>query len=217
MAKRRSRLGGILGGLLASSVLAGCSILTPYPEVPRDAERGGQTQADLDATLSSIPGLTFATASGSEPNVKGNTGYTFALALDPDYEIADVGALVDFLVASAWSVRTGYMPNSTIDISITVGPEPAELVDLVAGGEEAGWVPAESQPHGLDTDDGGSARDDNPDGYTKLTVWIDSHNVTDPSTDTRGAVANRDRLGEWPGSVPALPTDAVVPRSTPSP
>lgn len=206
----------MLWGLLAAMVLAGCTA-TPDPKIPHDAEAGGQTQSQLDAELASIVGLTVTSAAGSRPNVKGNTGYAYALVIDPAYEVADVAGLVDFLVASAWSVREGYMPNSTIDISVSVGAEPTELVDLVDGAEQAGWVPEGSQPHGLDPSNGGSERQFNPGGTTKVTIWIDSQNVSDPSSDTRGAVANRERLGDWPGDVPELPAGLIVPRGSTTP
>ena len=202
----------VLGGLLATASLGGCS-LQAYPEIPRFAESGGQTQADLDATLATIPGLTFTDASGSKPNAKGNTGYSFDMTLDPAYEIADAPALVDFLVLSAWSVRDGYMPNTTIEISLDGGPLATDKVNLVKAGEDSGWVPVGSQLDRMTPETGGSAPEF-ANGYSNVSVWLTIDGVNPSTAEKRGATANRDRLGDWPGAAPELPTDIVVPRAT---
>ncbi|WP_147441635.1 hypothetical protein [Mycetocola lacteus] len=184
--------------LVAALSLTGCvPNADPYPEIPRFAKSGGQTQAELDAKLSSIEGLNFTEAAGSQPNVKGNTGYGFRFELDPAYRITDPVALVDFLVESAWSVRDGYMPNTTVEIRFT-GVH-ADQIDLVTVGEEAGWVPPGSLSK-FGVDEG---------GHSALSVWISNTGSRDSE---RGGVANRERLGKWPGDAPAVPENLVVPR-----
>jgi hypothetical protein len=207
----------VLGGVLAVVLLSGCMTLTPYPEIPRYAKSGGQTQAQLDATLKTISGITFTDASGGSPNVKGNTGYAFTLKVKPGYQVADAAKLVDFLVRSAWSVRDGWMPNTTIEISIEAGLAPATSIDLVAGAEQMGWVPVGSQAHGIGLNDGGSAPEFDPDHYTSVSVWVNSDEAVQRKSDPNGAVANRKSLGKWPGAVPMLATGIVVPRPTATP
>lgn len=204
--RRKGRLAAV--GIIAAITLSGCTVQS-YPEIPRFAESGGQTQDQLDASLESIPGLTVERATGSEPNTKGNTGYSFDLVLGSSHEIADAPALIDFLVESAWSVRDGYMPNTSVEIRLDAGPLPTDKVDIVAAAEQAGWVPVGSQAHRMTPDDGGSAPEfDN--GTTSVTVWLDSDRVR--GDDKRGAVTNRERLGEWPGTAPKLPAGLTVPR-----
>jgi hypothetical protein len=181
-----------------AAFLTGC-LAEPYPEIPRNAESGGQTLAELRATLDGIPGLIVEKAEGSEPNVKGNTGFGYTLAVEPDHRVADTMALLDFLVESAWSVRDGYLPNTSIEIRLSVSPE--DELDLVPAAEEAGWV-----PEGVLT-----SRGPGDDGHTSVSVW------TGDSTDfdaTNGGLANRDRLGTWPGPAPEVPADMIVPRTT---
>ncbi|WP_147441631.1 hypothetical protein [Mycetocola lacteus] len=190
-----------LGGsviLVAALSLTGCvPTSNPYPEIPRFAKSGGQTQAELNAKLATIPGLKFQKSSGGKPNVKGNTGFTFHFELDSGYRIADPAGLVDYLSRSAWSVRDGYMPNSAIYIECLCNV--ADNLDLVVAGEDAGWVPKDSQLH----------RGPAENGYTDVNVWVSADNT---SSERRGAVANRERLGTWPGDAPAVPENLVVPR-----
>ncbi|MFZ4841259.1 hypothetical protein ACL9RE_02115 [Mycetocola saprophilus] len=184
--------------LVAALSLTGCvPTADPYPEIPRFAKSGGQTQAELDAKLSSIEGLRFTEAAGSKPNVKGNTGYGFRFELDPAYRITDPVALVDFLVESAWSVRDGYMPNTTVEFDF-IGVR-SDQIDLLTVGEQAGWVPVGSQSKF------GVAEN----GYSSLSVWISNTGSRDSE---RGGVANRERLGKWPGDAPDVPKNLVVPR-----
>lgn len=178
----------IVGGLVALLILAGCT----FPEgVPRNAPSGGQTQAELDAKLATIPGLFFEKASGSTPNVKGNTGYGYRLTLDPDYRITDPEGLVDFLVRSAWSVRDGYQPNTEIKIALFGVPE--DNLNLGIVGEQSGWVPVGAR----------SIIDVADNGYTSATVSVN----TRPGhyAAVGGGVANREELGPWPGDAPELP------------
>jgi len=193
---------------LAVFVLSGC-VPDPNAETPSFAESGGQTQAELDATLATIDGLVVSNASGSEPNAKGNTGYGYDIALDAGYEIADVPGLIDFLVDSAWSVRDGYMPNTTVRISLDAGPLPDDKIDVVDAAETAGWVPEGSQSHGIGDDGGSMPEYDN--GSTSVDIWLAIENSSDRA-DERGAFVNRDRLGDWPGDPAELPQGLIVPR-----
>lgn len=187
----------VVVGLVALLGLAGCS-LDPYPEIPRDAPSGGQTQAELDATLAGIPGLTVEDAAGSKPNLKGNTGYGFDLILDPGYEVADGVALVDFLVESAWSVRTGYMPNTTI--AVRFSGVPGDDFNATIAAIDGGWIPEGSQ----------TVRPISEQGWSSAQVWL---NIDGSRAVHLGAIANRERIGEWPGDVPEFPADAIVPRT----
>ena len=201
----------VLGGLVASLTLGGCSP-QPVVEIPHDAASGGQTQSQLDETLSGIAGLEFTKAEGSRPNVARATGYTYELTLDPGYEIADAPALVDFLVLSAWSVRDGYQPNTTIEIRLDAGPSASDKIDIVAAAEESGWVPVGSQSHRIGEDGGSDPEFAN--GTTSVSIWLDNSNPDSPSTQKDGSVANRERLGEWPGDAPTLADDVVISRTT---
>jgi hypothetical protein len=205
----RSRRLSVIAALVAVIAFSGCTAAA-HPEIPRFAESGGQTQAELDRTLARIPGLVFTEAEGSAPNVKGKTGYGYRIVLDPDHEIADLPALIDFLVASAWSVRDGYMPNATIEIGLDAGPLPSDKVDVVKAAEVAGWVPVGSQSHRIGDDGGSSPEFDS--GSTSVSVWLDIDTLSARRAASRGSTANRERLGEWPGPAVALPDGVVVPR-----
>lgn len=191
--------------------LAGCS-LEAYPEIPRFAKSGGQTQAELDAKLATIAGLVFTNASGSEPSMKGATGYGFDIELDPAYEIADLPGLIDFLAVSAWSVRDGYMPNATIAIGLDAGPELSDKMDIVAAAEIAGWVPVGSQTHYFGEDGGSSPELGN--GWSSVEIELAIDGVSEELAEKRGAPANRERLGDWPGNAVEPPVGLVVPRTT---
>lgn len=205
----RSRRLSVVAAIVAVVALSGCTS-NAYPEIPRFAKSGGQTQAELDRTLATIPGLVFTKAEGSQPNAKGNTGYEYDIALDPGYMIADVPALIDFLVASAWSVRDGYMPNTTIEIKLDAGLLPSDKIDVVEAAEVAGWVPVDSQSHRIGDDGGSSPELDN--GSSRVGVWVDSETVSARRAAARGSIVNRKRLGEWPGPVAVVPDGLVVPR-----
>ncbi|WP_271985879.1 hypothetical protein [Pseudoclavibacter terrae] len=177
--------------LLASTVLSGCG--PAYPEIPRDAETGGQTLVELEDTLNSIEGLTFSDVGGSDPNIKGNTGFGMKVTLEEGYQLANPGALLVFLTESAWSVRDGYMPNIAVEIRYT-GPVD-DGIDMTAVGIETGWVPSTSStPGGADN------------GFTSVSVP-----VADSATE-KGVPENAVRLGPWPGDVPEVPTGMVVER-----
>lgn len=185
------RLAALATALVASTLLSGCG--PAYPEIPRDAETGGQTLAELEETLDSIEGLTFSDVGGSAPNVKGNTGFEVNVALQDGYQLANPGALIVFLTESAWSVRDGYMPNIAVEIRY-MGPVEDD-VDLTTVGIETGWASSSSSTPGVA---------DN--GFTRVSIP-----VADYATK-KGVPENALRLGPWPGDVPEVPTGMVVER-----
>ncbi|WP_261166944.1 hypothetical protein [Microbacterium sp. Marseille-Q6965] len=157
-------------------------------QIPHDAPSGGQTLAQMQESLTEIPGLTITTPGGGTPNVKGNTGYDFTVEVQPGHAIVDGPALVDFLVRSAWSVRDGWMPNA--QISISVQAEPGSGFDIGPTAAEGGWV----APRDWVVSDS---------GYSRVPIPVD---------ESKGA-ENRERLGPWPGEVPAVPANVTAPAS----
>lgn len=172
--------------LVAASILAltGCAIGGggAGEGIPHDAASGGQTLAEMRESLDALPGISVSEITGGDrPNVKGNTGYAVALEVEPGYAIADGAALVDFVVASVWSVREGYMPNARIDISVrTSSPEG---FDVAAAAQQAGWV-----------QDAATA----PSAYSSASIEV-------AESKEQGA-RNVERLGSWPGAAPELPS-----------
>lgn len=168
---------------VAASViaLAGCAMGGgggSAPDVPHDAASGGQTLAEMRDSLGAVPGLLVTDVVGGErPNVKGNTGYALSLEVEPGYAVADGAALVDFVVASVWSVREGYMPNARIDIRVRT-PEAAPF-DVAAAAADAGWT---------------SAGTTAPSTYSSVAI--------DLSADKEQGGRNLERLGSWPGDAP---------------
>lgn len=168
--------------------LAACTS-APGSEIPHDAKSGGQTLAEMQKAVRAIPGLDIDAGGGGRPNIKGNTGYAFEITLDPAYEIVDGPALVEFLARSAWSVREGYLPSATIDI--TVISDKARPFDVRAAAEHAGWAThwAVTPKNGLST--------------------ISIYTYADAEQGSEAQVAqgkkNRARLGPWPGPVPSIP------------
>lgn len=186
----------IVGALAVSLVLTGCTF---EETIPRNAPSGGQTQAELDAKLVTIPGLIFEKALGSKPNIKGNTGYGYRITLDPNYRITDPERLLDFLVESAWSVRDGYQPNT--DVSISLFGVPEDDLNLGIVGEQSGWVPVGGRTI-LDVADNGS---------TSVTVSVNARSGR--YAESGGGAANLERLGPWPGDAPELPVGLTELRS----
>lgn len=174
--------------LTASAVVVSVLALTgcmgggqPQPELPHDAPSGGQTLSEMRSVLGSIDGIRVSDVTGGgKPNVKGNTGYSVTLDVADGYTIIDGAALVDFVVASVWSVREGYMPNATIDIRVRM-PQGGAF-DVAAAAASAGWV---------------SGASTNPRAFSSVPVPMS------PSKE-QGA-SNLERLGDWPGAVPAVP------------
>ena len=109
--------------------------------------------------------------------------------------MADGAALVDFFVESAWSVRDGFMPNCTVDLRMVVQPGDEFNIELAA--IDAGWIPRESVIP-FPTSEG---------GFSSAQVWVDLENTR---AESRGAVANVERLGPWPGDAPVFPEGVIV-------
>jgi len=152
-------------------------------DIPHDAISGGQTLSEMRAAVSDIPGLSIDVGGGEGPNVKGNTGYDIAVTVSPGYRITDGPALITFLTESVWSVREGYMPNA--QISITVKDDAGSGFDASFAAAAAGWIePREPVP--------------------------DSHGFTVANINVRDGSPARQRLGDWPGDVPAVPTDVTA-------
>jgi len=174
--------------IAAAIVISGIAALSACTqarrdEVPHNAPAGGQTLSEMQAAVSDIPGISVDIAGGGPPNVKGNTGYALAVTVDPGYRITDGPALISFLIESAWSVRDAYMPNA--EISVSVKDETDSSFDASAAASEAGWI----EP--LDPPPGGA-------GFTIAAV------------DIRDGSPARQRLGDWPGDVPAVPTNVTA-------
>lgn len=163
------------------------------PEASQPAPTGGQTLAQLTTTLDEIDGLTFSNVGGSEPNIKGNTGFTFQVRLDPDYRLVDPAGLVEYLAEAAWSVNDNPMPNTDVQISYFGAPK--DGINLAEEARTAGWI-APGKPF-ADTSNGSSL------------VAIP---VSDYAAD-QGVPENAERLGPWPGAVPTPPDDLVIPRT----
>ncbi|MDR6120116.1 hypothetical protein QE370_003300 [Aeromicrobium sp. SORGH_AS981] len=162
--------------------LTGCGQARRH-DIPHDAPSGGQTLSEMRAAVSDIPGLSIDVGGGEGPNVKGNTGYDIAVTVSPGYRIMDGSALVTFLTESAWSVREGYMPNA--QISITVKDDAGSGFDAAAAAAAGGWIePRAPVP--------------------------DSHGFTVVNVNVRDGSPARQRLGDWPGDVPAVPTDVTA-------
>ncbi|GAA3937883.1 hypothetical protein [Microbacterium soli] len=174
----------VVAGVLA---LAGCTAAGPSrSDAPHDAPSGGQTLGEMRELLGSIDGIRVSDIRGGErPNVKGNTGYSIALDVSDGYTVIDGAALVDFVVTAVWSVREGYRPNATIDIRVRM-PEGGAF-DVAAAAASAGWV--------ADASTGASA-------FSTVTVPL--------SAAKEQGASNLTRLGDWPGAVPAIPTDVTA-------
>lgn len=184
-AKRWFALSAVAVGVLA---LTGCAIggASSESDVPHDAASGGQTLSEMRDSFDALPGIVVSDiVGGDKPNVKGNTGYAVALEVEPGYAIADGAALVDFVVASVWSVREGYMPNARIDISVRTSSGGG--FDVAAAAAQAGWA------QGATT---------TPSSYSSAAI-----EVTDSKDQGN---RNLERLGSWPGDAPEVPTGVTV-------
>ena len=178
--------------LPAALGIAGCTGQQTADPQAGTAGRG-QTLSELTTALDDVEGLTFSDVGGSEPNVKGNTGFTVRVALDPAYELVDPAALVDFLVEAAWSVDDGPVPNTTIEIAYL--GVPGDDVDLGAAAQQSGWLAPEAR-----------TRQVAPNGYSMATVPVADYAVD------QGVPETVDRLGPWPGEAPAVPGGLTAPR-----
>lgn len=178
----------VAAALLSLSACAG----PEAPDAPTTSPPGGQTRAELIDTLDGIAGLSFSGVEGSEPNIKGNTGFAFQVRLEPDYRLADPAGLVEFLAESAWSVNDDPMPNTTVEINYTGASD--DQIDLAAVARAEGWL----APSG-----GGAGAA--PNGFSRVVIP-----VADYATE-QGVPENVDRLGPWPGTVPETPANLVLP------
>lgn len=172
--------------------VAACS--GPESTDPQAGTAGrGQTLSELTTALDDIDGLTFSDVGGSEANVKGNTGFTVRVTLDPEYELVDPAALVDFLVEAAWSVADGPMPNTTVEI-MYLGI-PGDDTDVGAAAQQSGWLAADARTGQV-----------SPDGSSMVSVPVADYAVD------QGVPETVDRLGPWPGEPPAVPDGLTTPR-----
>lgn len=181
-----------MAALPAALPLASCA--GPEPSGAGDATAArGQTSAELVSILDDIDGLTFSGVGGSATNVKGNTGFTVEVTLEPGYALEDPTALVTFLTEAAWSVNDSAMPTTTVEISYH--GMPGEGIDLAASAQEDGWVASDTQT--------GTVA---PNGFSRVSIPVADHAVD------QGVPETVDRLGEWPGEPPAVPDGLTSPR-----
>ena len=191
---RRRPAQAALVALIATAALGIAACTGPQStDPPGDASGRGQTLAELTRTLDEIDGLTFTAVGGSEPNVKGNTGFVVRVALDPEYELVDTAALVDFLVEAAWSVNDDPMPNTTVEIAYL--GIPGDDTDVGAAARESGWLAP-----------GARTGQVAPNGSSMVSVPVADYAVD------QGVPETVDRLGPWPGPAPAVPEDLTAPR-----
>lgn len=180
---------------LAAPVLLGLSACAATDTTtPQDGTaRGGQTLAELTETLGGIEGLTFSGVDGSERNVKGNSGFTVDVTLEPGYQLDDPQALVTFLTEAAWSVDDRTMPNTTVEI--VYHGDPGDAVDLGEAAHQAGWLADEARTGEVA-----------PNGVSMVGIPVADYAVD------QGMPETVDRLGEWPGEPPAVPDGLTSPR-----
>lgn len=183
--------------------LSGCTgVLNQNPYgIPHHAESGGQTKAELEEKLNNIPGLTLVELRTSPPNIKGYTGYNVSLELSNDYHINDPVALLDYITLSVWSVRDAWMPNATIMINLVGGCD--EPINLRQVAVDAGWM-LSSPPTQKEND--AICDEYNKNGWSSVSIVVDETRLED-------GVFNKERLGDWPGEVPALPENMVIPKN----
>lgn len=175
--------------MLGLSACAGTDTTPPQDETSGD----GQTLAELTQTLDGIEGLTFSRVDGSERNVKGNSGFTVDVTLDPGYQLDDPEALVTYLVEAAWSVEDRTMPNTTVEIGYQ--GIAGDGIDLGEAAKQSGWVSREAR-----------TGDVSPDGFSRVSIPVADYAVDN------GVPETVDRLGEWPGEPPAVPDGLTSPR-----
>lgn len=132
-------LTALAAGILLA--LTACAVPAPTPRetIPHDADTG-QTMAEAREAIDAVPGISVTGfAGGGPPNVKGNTGYSVQIAIDPGYTVLYGDLLVDYIVRNVWSVGEGYMPNTQIQISArTADGEP--FFDLSTAGVGSAWM-----------------------------------------------------------------------------
>ena len=183
-----------LTALSVATVLGLSACATTDTTPPQDETSGdGQTLAELTQTLDGIEGLTFSRVDGSDRNIKGNSGFTVDVTLDPGYQLDDPEALVTYLVEAAWSVEDRTMPNTTVEIGYQgiVG----DGIDLGEAAKQSGWVASEAR-----------TGDVSPQGFSRVSIPVADYAVDN------GVPETVDRLGEWPGEPPAVPDGLTSPR-----
>lgn len=167
-------------------------------DFPHDAPSGGQTALEAEETIAALPGVASVEVTpktDNTPNIKGNVGRTVKVALDEEFHVVDGPAVVDFLLATLWSIREGYMPNAAMDIVFTANP--ADEFSIEQAAIDSGWK------------DPGTVPPVGENGVSMARVLIQPEGGS-----SRGRAAeNSERLGPWPGEVPNAPTGAIVPRS----
>ena len=177
-------------------VLTACSLPSgKNPNYPHDAPVGGQTIVEMEQSVVALPGIESVETQGHNSlNIKGNTGRHIKVVIEPGYVVADEEAFATFLVESLWSVREGYMPNASLQLSITANPE--DEFSIGAAVIAAGW--REPDAH---------TRPPTDEGWSSTAV-----DVSERTSGSQWGIKNLERLGDWPGTVPEPPTDALVPR-----
>jgi hypothetical protein len=129
-AMRRRRLHLLAAALLlaaGSVAVAGC---TAQPA-------GGQSVANAQKALARIPGVAHADVH-DKTDMSGFTKYytpEVTVALDDGYRIADLPALTDFLIRTAWSVN-----DRKPHISLSVEIDSAGELNLAAAAASGGWL-----------------------------------------------------------------------------
>lgn len=172
---------------LAASLVAltSCSATSPDDDIPHD-DPAGQTLDEARAAIEEIPGITVTEfAGGGEPNVKGNTGYSMSLDIEPGYTVVKGAYFVDYIVRQVWSVGEGWMPNTQLALTtVTADGEPP----FSLGAAALTWAPS----NGVEAEQ-------------RATVII----ALDPDDDDAGT-RNLKALGKWPGDAPKPLPDGVT-------
>lgn len=146
--------------------------------------------AEAREAIDAVPGISVTDfAGGGPPNVKGNTGYAVALAIDPGYTVLHGDVLVDYVVRNVWSVGEGYMPNTQIQISArTADGEP--LFDLSTAGVGSAWMGGQPSV---------------PSQHNTIIIPL---SADDPEGARNLSVLTKD--GPWPGVTPKPLPDRVT-------
>ena len=169
---------------LAASLIALTSCSGPADELPYD-DPAGQTLEEARAAIEDIPGITVTEfTGGGEPNVKGNTGYSLAIEIEPGYQVLKGAYFVHYIVRQVWSVGEGWKPNAQLAITTTTA-DGSPLFHL--GAAASRWT-------------GGN--DQKPSERTTVVIPLDP--------DDEVAERNLGVLGEWPGDVPETLPDGVT-------
>ncbi len=182
------------GAALAAGILlalTACAVPAPSPRetIPHDAD-SGQTITEAREAIDAVPGISVTDfAGGGPPNVKGNTGYAVALAIDPGYTVLHGDVLVDYIVRNVWSVGEGYMPNTQIQISATTADgEP--FFDLSTAGVGSAWMGGQPSV---------------PSQHNTIIIPL---SADDPEGARNLSVLTKD--GSWPGVTPKPLPDRVT-------